>query len=505
MVAPPSVLIVGGSGFLGSRLVKHLAYLGYPDVSVLTRNIPKARKAVQHVVLNERLALRPPPPIPHGAKNVTIVRFLESLPRGSAVGARPGGGPRTSSSTTSTAAFPPPQSRLLLQRTAEDELEVLQQIEEVSSCTKMEVDGLVGTVDGTSTTAASVPSMISVPARFDVVINLAGHPLNANRWNANIRRLIYESRIRTTTELVEWMVGSTEDGSSRRPKLFLSGSAIGFYPMDRGFCCTEESAPAKIVTPIAEEADIFERLTPLEFMTQISVDWEKAALRWLEDYSCSPPAPTVPVAGELHLLRSGVVLGRGGGAFQEMYLPFKLGLGSSLGDGKQFMSWIHIADWCGAVERIIQTRWRSLEGSALRAAVPNGDAEGGSGSFQGPPLANHYTTSGASAARTTPLGSLFPDLSVAEITDRVSNRLHVWNLTAPNPETSWGVSKALANAMGRPMFFSMPGFACRALFGEMADAALLEGGRVLPSNLERAGYYEFQFPEVEKCMEDLVA
>ena len=104
------------------------------------------------------------------------------------------------------------------------------------------------------------------------------------------------------------------------------------------------------------------------------------------------------------IFRLGVVLGKQGGALKQMLLPFKLGLGGPVGDGKQHFSWIHIEDLMQAYLEAIS-----------------------SPSFQG-----------------------------------------AYNLTSPNPTTNMGLTRALGKALGRPTFFRVPGLALKLHFGEGA-------------------------------------
>ncbi len=138
--------------------------------------------------------------------------------------------------------------------------------------------------------------------------------------------------------------------------------------------------------------------------------------------------------------RFGIVLEPSGGALQKMLPLFKLGLGGKLGSGQQYMSWIGRADAIRAI-------CHAMERSDLSGPV---------------------------------------------------------NLTAPNPVTNAKFTQALAASVSRPAFFKVPGFAARAAFGEMADAALLGGQRVLPERLESSGF-RFVHPELAACLSHLVS
>ena len=136
----------------------------------------------------------------------------------------------------------------------------------------------------------------------DTVVNLAGAPI-IRRWSESYKHTLYESRVLSTRKLVEAI--NQSDAS-----YFISTSAIGIYPNNRA--CDESC------TVYADD-----------FLAKLCIDWEAEALRCIK--------PTA-------IVRLGVVLGRGGGALQKMILPFKLGLGGVIGDGKMMTSWIHIAD-----------------------------------------------------------------------------------------------------------------------------------------------------------------
>ncbi len=148
----------------------------------------------------------------------------------------------------------------------------------------------------------SVAVLLDKLKGVDVVINLAGAPI-VKRWSESYKRVLYESRIETTCKLVE-AVNQSE------VKYFISTSAIGIYPNDKA--CDEYTT---------EYAD--------DFLAKLCRDWEREALKCVK--------PTA-------ILRFGVVLGKNGGALQKMLLPFKLGLGGVIGDGKMMTSWIHISD-----------------------------------------------------------------------------------------------------------------------------------------------------------------
>ena len=154
----------------------------------------------------------------------------------------------------------------------------------------------------------------------DAVVNLAGEPIDARRWSDQQKRLIRDSRIVTTRNLVEGLrpVG-------RKPAVLVSGSAVGFYG-DRGDEQLEETSPAG-----------------RGFMSEVCEEWEIEAARATE------------LGVRVVQVRTGVVLSGEGGALQKMLAPFKLGLGGPLGSGKQWFPWIHIKDIVGIFRHAVLT------------------------------------------------------------------------------------------------------------------------------------------------------
>lgn len=142
----------------------------------------------------------------------------------------------------------------------------------------------------------------------DAVIHLSGEPV-AQRWTADARRLIRDSRVTGTQRLVQAL-----SDLPRRPAVLVSASAIGYYG-SRGEELLEEAA------------------TPGHgFLPGVCVDWEREAQ--------AAEALGVRVA----MIRVGLVLDPRGGALKRMLPPFRFGVGGRLGSGRQWMSWIHLAD-----------------------------------------------------------------------------------------------------------------------------------------------------------------
>ncbi len=201
---------------------------------------------------------------------------------------------------------------------------------------------------------------------FDVIINLAGEPIADAAWTEARKKLLWDSRVTLTTELVARI-----EASHRKPALLLSGSAIGYYG-DCGDASLTESAPAGS-----------------DFAARLCLAWEQQALR------------ATQLGVRVCLLRTGLVLTAKGGLLGRMWLPFKLGLGARLGNGRQWMSWIHIEDYVAMVFKLISAD----------------DANG------------------------------------------------AYNMTAPCPQTNAQFTQQLARAVHRPAWFVAPAFLLSALLG----------------------------------------
>jgi uncharacterized protein len=206
---------------------------------------------------------------------------------------------------------------------------------------------------------------------IDTVFHLAGDPVAEGRWTEDKKRKIRDSRVLGTRHLVQ-----TLRELSERPKVLVSASAVGWYG-SRGDEVLDESAPP---------AD--------DFLAEVCVGWEREAMAAAE------------LGVRVVCIRTGIALGREGGALKQMITPFKLCVGGPLGNGKQWMPWIHIDD-----------------------------------------LARLYLHAAETPSATGPM-----------------------NGSAPNPVTNREFTKALAAALHRPAFLPAPYFALRLVFGEIADA-----------------------------------
>ncbi|MGD0501024.1 MAG: TIGR01777 family oxidoreductase [Bryobacteraceae bacterium] len=165
----------------------------------------------------------------------------------------------------------------------------------------------------------------------DAVIHLAGENV-AQRWTASAKRRILESRVAGTRALVRSMASL-----SRPPTALICASAVGYYGSRGNETLTEAAAPGA------------------GFLAEVSMAWEREAQ--------AAQALGVRVVR----MRVGVALDPRGGALQRMLLPFRMGLGGPLGDGRQWMSWIHIEDLAELFRFAVET---PLEG-AVNAVAPN--------------------------------------------------------------------------------------------------------------------------------------
>ncbi|OMQ24730.1 TIGR01777 family oxidoreductase [Serratia oryzae] len=156
---------------------------------------------------------------------------------------------------------------------------------------------------------------------FDAVINLAGEPIADKRWNKAQKDRLCRSRWELTERLAALINASTTP-----PTVFISGSAVGYYGDQGQAVVTEDETPHD------------------EFTHQLCQRWEALALR--------AQSSTTRVC----LLRTGVVLSPKGGALAKMLPPFRIGLGGPIGDGRQYLPWIHIDDMVNGIIYLLDNR-----------------------------------------------------------------------------------------------------------------------------------------------------
>ncbi len=156
----------------------------------------------------------------------------------------------------------------------------------------------------------------------DIIVHLAGAPINGKRWTKEVKQELRDSRIKSTQLLYD-----TCKSQSQFPKQFICGSAIGYYGYESGSVWKKEGS---------RFGD--------DFLATLVKDWEATA-KPFEDHGVN-----------LSYLRTGIVLSMEGGALVEMSRPVKWGLGAALGKGDQFVSWIHMDDEIGAIIYILENQ-----------------------------------------------------------------------------------------------------------------------------------------------------
>lgn len=266
---------------------------------------------------------------------------------------------------------------------------------------------------------------------YDVILNLAGAGIADSRWSDERKKALLASRVKPTEALLAFIARA-----SVKPKLMVSGSAIGWYGTQGDKPLTESSA------------------SETDFLHKLCDEWEQLALKATDHH--------VPVA----IVRTGLVIHPEGGMLGKLLTPFKFGMGGQLGDGKQMMSWISRDDWVGAVIFIIESH---LNGQAEAQQVQQGSAS------------------------TTPVNTDVNTLKTTTATPAV-----VYNLTAPNPVTNHAFTKEVGTWLHRPTFFTLPTPLLKLMFGEMSTL-LIDGQNVLPQALLNEGY-EFKQPTLEKAL-----
>lgn len=150
------------------------------------------------------------------------------------------------------------------------------------------------------------------------VVHLAGASIAEGRWTSERKQAIRESRVNGTALIARAMVEAAV-----RPRVLVSGSAVGWYGNREEATITEESAAGT------------------GFLADICTEWEAA----------TGPAQRAEI--RTVLLRTGLVLSATGGALTKMLGPFRLGLGGPIGSGRQWMSWIHLDDHIAIIHRLL--------------------------------------------------------------------------------------------------------------------------------------------------------
>jgi hypothetical protein len=151
----------------------------------------------------------------------------------------------------------------------------------------------------------------------DALVNLAGEGIADRRWSAQRKEALRASRLLATRSLVEAV-----RRAARPPRVFVSGSAVGYYGPRGDEILTERDDPGS------------------DFLARLAAEWEREAA-------------AAPASVRVAVVRTGLVLDPAGGALRKMLLPFRLGLGGRVGSGRQYMPWIHIDDWVRLIAWIL--------------------------------------------------------------------------------------------------------------------------------------------------------
>lgn len=231
----------------------------------------------------------------------------------------------------------------------------------------------VSTLCGKEVKAISNIDQLTASDSFDAIINLAGEGIADARWTTARKKVLLDSRIGTTKQLVKFI-----ERADKKPEVFISGSAIGFYGNLGSLVLTEDSEPHE------------------EFSHELCLKWEAAA------------QDAEKMGVRVCIVRTGLVIGDDGGFLKRMLPPFKFGLGGPIGDGQQWMSWIHRKDYIAILDLLLETK--VLQG--------------------------------------------------------------IFNGTAPEPVTNAEFSKTLGKVLNRPTFLPVPAFVLKILLGEMSALLL---------------------------------
>ncbi|MFZ5425984.1 MAG: TIGR01777 family oxidoreductase [Thermodesulfobacteriota bacterium] len=222
-----------------------------------------------------------------------------------------------------------------------------------------------------------------------VIVNLAGESIGERRWTPQVKQAIIESRVMAGLAIVHAV-----REAKAKPETLIQSSAVGYYG-DTGEEPVDESSPPG-----------------QGFLADVCLQWEEST-RAVESMGVRRV-----------VVRTGLVIGRGGGVLEKMLTPFKFFLGGAFGSGEQGFPWIHIED----------------EVEAMLFLVGRADASG------------------------------------------------PFNLTAPEPASNAGFCRELGRALSRPCGLSIPASALRLAMGQMAEELLLSGNRPFPKRLVEMGY-----------------
>ena len=178
----------------------------------------------------------------------------------------------------------------------------------------------------------------------DGIVNLAGEPLAGTRWDARQKQLLRDSRVETTRTLVEAIAKA-----SPRPRVLVSASGADYYPYALGLDDFDDDEVTE-ADPPGEE-----------FLARLCKSWETEALAAQQ------------LGLRVCVMRTGLVLGEHGGALAKMTTPFKLFVGGKIGNGRQWMSWIHLDDAVKAYATALSDDRYSGPINLVAASIRNAD------------------------------------------------------------------------------------------------------------------------------------
>lgn len=245
-------------------------------------------------------------------------------------------------------------------------------------------------------------------------VNLAGENLmNPLRWwNESYKKDLFSSRIDTTKALSQAIAASPTP-----PRSWVLVSGVACYKPSLTAQYTEDS-----------------EWTPFDLLSKLVKEWEASALL---------PEDTAKTTRQV-VIRPGAVLGRDGGAMKQMMLPFWLGLGGTLGSGRQPFPWIHVSDLAGIIAHSLETA--------------------------------------TDAPRSSP---------------------QVLNGVAPALNTNYEFTKELGRVLRRPTVFPVPGFVMNTLLGSERAVVLTQGQKVIPERTLESGF-QYKYPDLTSALKQIV-
>ncbi|XP_040000072.1 epimerase family protein SDR39U1 isoform X2 [Xiphias gladius] len=231
-------------------------------------------------------------------------------------------------------------------------------------------------------------------------------------WNESYKKDLFSSRIDTTKALAQAIAASPSPPQS--------------WVLVSGVACYEPSLTAQYT----EDSE----WTPFDLLSGLVKEWEASALL----------PESVAEATKQVVIRPGAVLGRDGGAMKQMLLPFWLGLGGTLGSGRQPFPWIHVSDLAGIIAHALEHR----------ANTPSPSPQ-------------------------------------------------VFNGVAPALNTNYEFTKELGRVLRRPTIFPVPGFVMNALMGSERAVVLTQGQKVIPKRTLEAGF-QYKYPDLTSALKEIV-